>query len=271
MKNLFFVLITALSITGLSAQVTDSTGRTVPATTAPPAAPAPVVQQKSTTTVTTTTESTAAVRTAGPGTRTFSPGILFNPLFGWMNLEPNDKSYTASGSGARLGLSYGVSLDYFFADNFGISTQLLFTYIYSRYHLANISNTNDTYNPIAQDIEYRNTIQYFQIPVLLKMRTNEINYLRYFANIGLAPSIKVRSRSDRYVAGAITDEGLRDAVRDFNIFLVAGLGAQYDLSGSTALSLGVNYNEAFIDPTPDRVGGVNATLRYISINLGIYF
>ena len=93
-------------------------------------------------------------------------------------------------------------------------------------------------------------LSYVEIPILLKMRTNEIGYLRYFGQFGLGAGVNTKSRrayKTSYGTSTLSDDDIdiSDDIRLFRFGLVIGLGAEYNLTGNTNAVLSINYNNGF--------------------------
>lgn len=106
---------------------------------------------------------------------------------------------------------------------------------------------------------------YVTIPVLLKLMTKDISGFKYFGvfggNIAIQTKFKANDEITELVYNGTTtpkvyQEGTTTTITDMrpkgdliplNIGLNAGLGAEYNLSGSTSLFLSINYLRGFIN------------------------
>lgn len=134
---------------------------------------------------------------------------------------------------------------------------------------AQNSSNNDGYNFYALNSRSVKTT-YITIPVLLKLMTKDISGFKYFGmfggNIGI--QTKYRAEDEITVLNYNTvlnkyEMGGKSSVKDMrptgdliplNVALNAGIGAEYNISGSTSLFLSVNYLRGFINqyqPTSD--------------------
>lgn len=97
---------------------------------------------------------------------------------------------------------------------------------------------------------------YITIPIILKMMTKEISGMRYFGMFGGELGIRSGLRADDNVqqitAGSLAvnnnsnlNIGKDGSLIPMRVGLNVGLGAEYRLSGSTALFLNVNYFHSF--------------------------
>lgn len=100
-------------------------------------------------------------------------------------------------------------------------------------------------------------ITYVTVPVTLKMKTKEIGAFTYFGQIGLNNSFRWKAFADDklQVINDVTNElGTNDSkskveiTQDVALYAASlnfGLGAEMNLSGSTSLVFGLNYNLGF--------------------------
>jgi hypothetical protein len=92
---------------------------------------------------------------------------------------------------------------------------------------------------------------YFLIPISLKMRTNEIGYMRYFfeprLNIGIRKKVRVDDNDINLKTGQSSNppKGGLDITKDMSFMRLSvtlSAGGEYYLSGSTALVFAIGYD-----------------------------
>ena len=93
-------------------------------------------------------------------------------------------------------------------------------------------------------------IQYLVVPIGLKLQTNQIGYVTYFADLGLDPKIVISRKAD-IPSQNITDENASNELRLFNLSYHVTAGIEYSMGGSTALVFGLNFDNNFLDITKD--------------------
>ncbi|MDB4105563.1 PorT family protein [Salibacteraceae bacterium] len=237
-------------------------------------------------------------------------GLLASPNLGWMT--PNISDFDKSGLQSRLGFGYGLMLDYKFSNspNYLLSTGInlatngggLIEAIDSNY-----VGLNDTLPPtyFTGTLNRTYRFQYVNIPILLKMRTNEIGYMTYFGAIGFDLGIRTRAFANDafdWEPGVIPgpsdekDVNIQDRINLFRLGINLTLGGEFNLSGNTNAYFGIGWHNTFTNifrktaankiliadsdgnPTINEatkraiVGEYkSAVSNYISIDLGIYF
>ncbi len=122
------------------------------------------------------------------------------------------------------------------------------------------SNTNKFYEIKSRSVK----ATYVTIPVLLKLMTKDISGLKYFGMFGgnIAIQTKFRATDEvallswnstlgKYEAATATSkiEDMRPSgdLIPVNVALNVGIGAEYNLSGSTSFFLSINYIRGFIN------------------------
>lgn len=93
---------------------------------------------------------------------------------------------------------------------------------------------------------------YITIPLVLKLKTKEIGTLTYFGQFGVNSCIrwKAKANDNLTVMGStvIEEKSGVEITKDFSVYTAAltfGAGAELNLSGSTSLLFGLNYNLGF--------------------------
>ncbi len=203
-------------------------------------------------------------------TNKYRLGFKVSPNISWL---ASDNSNMAVGD-KSLHFGYGLNFDIFFAENYAIGTGF------------NINNTGGKYSYFAQftgddvnasgvaianmnqvgSISRDLRLQYLQIPLTFKMKTNEIGYLTYWGQFGLGLNMNLKALSnddvdflsyqDKSTLDWVTSnrlsssESSQDIKNEINIFssnLIFAAGIEYNLSGNTSLLAGLTFQNGFTD------------------------
>jgi hypothetical protein len=193
--------------------------------------------------------------------RKFRFGLQFSPNISW--LKANTAGHESEGT--KMGFSYGLSFEYFMSKNYLISTGItllnsggVLSYQGATFGASSIllpAEVKESYN-----------IKYIEIPLILKLRTNEIGYFSYFGQFGMKMGFNYKSSADyEYTTylpnlGAFPDgnhsesiSGISEEINWLNMSLVIGAGVEYNISGNTSLMLGITYNNGFINQLDSKV------------------
>ncbi len=202
-------------------------------------------------------------------------GLQVSPTFSSMSTTDKDVIRNGVNLGTKLGLMGEIN----FSENYAITTGLGFAfnaggrlrYVKGGNILSN--STIDSLRMLPDGAQIRYHIQYVEIPIGLKMRTQEFGYLRYYGEVPLTLGFRGKGRGD-IVATNITleDEDIHKDVVPISISWGFGGGVEYNLSQSTTLVGGLAYQRSFVDIT--RNGGTEkskANMGTIVLKFGILF
>ena len=137
---------------------------------------------------------------------------------------------------------------------------------------------------LMRELETTYKLQYIELPLTVKLMTNEIGYMRYFAQVGFGASFNIRAKADRvvpqYFAAPANDfvetfieeenENIQDEINLFRAALIVGAGAEYNFSGNTSLLFGITYNNGFTNILgPDKKAKL--LNNYLELTVGVFF
>lgn len=134
-------------------------------------------------------------------------GVFVAPTISWMKpTAEKDGSQIQNNGGSKPGLIYGLMGDYYFTDNYAIASGLYINSGGGKIHTSN--DVISTVNPWAitrADINY--TLQYLEIPVALKLRTDEINKMRFFGQVGLTVAFNISKKFSYDITATNSNSG----------------------------------------------------------------
>jgi hypothetical protein len=210
-------------------------------------------------------------QTTKTATSKYRLGFKVSPNISWLdsddgNMNVGDKS---------LQFGYGLNFDIFFAENYAIGTGF------------NINNTGGKYSYFAQYtgddfdatgveifdmkqvglIERDLRLQYLQIPLTFKMKTNEIGYITYWGQFGLGLNMNLKAlssdnidylyyqnkntleweKSNRVSTSMSAPKDIKNEVNIFSSNLIFAAGIEYNLSGNTSILAGLTFQNGFTD------------------------
>jgi hypothetical protein len=171
-----------------------------------------------------------------------------DPMIAWWSSDTKE----TINEGVRPGFTFGIAFDRYFSDNYAFSTGVFLMNTggklsYSDTTLLRFKNS-ETELPAGEVMAYR--IQYLSIPLGLKFNTNQIGYITFFTNVGLDPKIMIGGKCD-IPSQDIKSENITEELKLFNIGYHINAGIEYSLGGSTAIALGLGYENNFLDATYD--------------------
>lgn len=241
----------------------------------------------------------------GGSAKKFRFGLKGEPALSWF--KPDVKGVESNG--VRFSFNYGLMMEFALggSDNYAFSTGLNVTSIKGK--LKHPDYTVFTLDTTFSNTEASYTLTHIQLPITLKMKTNEIGYMTYFGQFGFGAGFNWKSRMD-YSTTRLSGENKNEdedvdvgkEMFPFRVSLIVGAGFEYNVSGNTSFVVGITFNNGFLnafrgkeryfeldesdvsrvdidDVTFDAEGeavpvnGVKkiAVANYFALNLGIFF
>ena len=217
-------------------------------------------------------DSTAQTNTApSPASTTKNTGVRFgltaSPQISWMSAGDNK----LDGNGAYVGYAYGLMLDALIPSNYAFATGIIISAEGGKLIYNDSTKFNyygDSLLRPATEVDYRT--QYVQIPLTMKLRTNQVGYMTYFGQFGLQAGVKIRSRAD--FVGGESKIDFSDDVTLPDLGLLLGAGIEYQIVGNTAIHVSLQYYNGFIDVTDNPEGyKTKSAQNHLRLQLGVYF
>ena len=213
--------------------------------------------------------------------RVFRLGISSGIGFTWM--KPKTDGYEKNGS--TFSYNYGLMTDYNFTKNYTFSSGISFNRLGGKLKFA---NDTSVIGSIQQQGILQRTYQInsLEIPTLLKLKTNQIGYITYFAQLGLKHNFNLSSfANDELILndGSIVstkDIDMADFTTFYRISFNIGFGAEYSLSQTLSAFAYLEYdnglNSSLSKEKTNSDGKIrspneNAFIRKLGITFGLLF
>lgn len=191
----------------------------------------------------------------------FHFGLKVAPTIAWM--KPDTKGLNNDGS--KLGFTYGLMGESNFSPNYA------FTYGVQVAYRGGILNYDSA--TVLTRTSY--VLKYVELPIGIKMKTNEFNRYRYFGQFGLVPGLNLSAKTTTEKR-SVTESNIESKanITDINLSMMIALGAEYTISGSTTFLASLEFNNGFVDvltKSKDTDPEFKAISNYVALNLGIMF
>ncbi|MCK9451531.1 MAG: PorT family protein [Bacteroidales bacterium] len=207
--------------------------------------------------------------------KAFQFGFKVAPSMGW--IKPNSEGYKRDG--LKAGFNWGFVGEFFLMENYAISTG--FNVIYTNGAFTYPDQQNVGGLMLIGETNRLLKLKYIQLPVILKMKTNEFNGIKIFAEIGfgLGFNVGAKAEDDFYFNGKKQQSKSSDvsnAVRFTRESLILGAGVEYPLGGSTFIVAGIRFDNNFFDILKDQ-NSVDRSIEqkgisnFIELQLGLLF
>lgn len=209
-------------------------------------------------------------------------GLHFTPNISWVMPETR----LLNQEGAGYGYGYGLLVERRIGDNYFFSTGLSVTQLQFGSSLdTNIFTQKNTLAAGFSDIQYDYRAQYFELPLSMKMRTNQIGAIRIYGQFGISTGVLFQARAritnipsefdpeeyffinkvEDYKNNLTTD----DRVSALRAGILIGAGIEYLLSGETHAVLGIRLDSPFTDNF--RGDEVKGRVPSLGLQLGVFF
>lgn len=190
-------------------------------------------------------------------------GLKAAPQIAWM--KPNVTNY--EGNGAKIAFSWGFVSELSFSENHCFATG--FNVVFNG---GNLKYPADTTGSISRSY----SVKSIEIPLTLKMRTNEMGHIRYYGQIGFGTSFRFGAKkSDEFSNGSSTAKVNYDNISFLRESLIIGLGGEYTMNAGTTISAGLALNNGFTDmltgKNPLNSEKEKATLNFVELNVAVLF
>jgi opacity protein-like surface antigen len=198
----------------------------------------------------------------------FHFGLKAAPALVWFKSDTKG----LSSDGTRLGFIYGLVTEFNFGKNYAFATGLEVAYRGGKFKQSLETPGLTVVSSITEKLEY------LEIPITLKFKTNEIGAMTYYLQAGIEPGFNIRARADFSMdmqSNGTTqhadsnDIDIMDGINAFNLSMVIGGGLEYRLSGNTAVLVGLSFSNGLMDVVDGSEAKANS--NYLALNLGILF
>ncbi len=193
-------------------------------------------------------------------------------------IKPDMKEWT--NEGVRFGYGYGFMAEFALAPNIIIASGFDVMYGSGKLKFADTLFIFDSSIAKQSDINSLYKIQYLQIPITIKMRTNEINYFRYYMRLGSSLGFRIgtkyteeiSAKDGSLVSTPYDNEKAIDRVPLFRASFDVGGGIEYSLGGTTALLAEIYFNNGLTNSLKEYNNfKYNAKVNYLMLRVGVLF
>ena len=198
-------------------------------------------------------------------------GLHADPVISWFSTDLKE----IKNDGARAGFNFGLSINRYFSPNYSFSTGINLVNAGGRIVNSETTNLRLLKNEVTavlpgKPVIYK--IQYLSIPLGLKLQTNQIGFITFFSDIGIDPKVVIGGKVD-IPSLDITGEKALNELRFFNLSYHVTGGIEYSVGGTTALVLGLSFDNNFLDITTDSGDqpADKVSHKLLSFRLGVNF
>ena len=188
-------------------------------------------------------------------------GIKIAPALSFTRASTNSDTLDISSDGSGVRFIGGSYFDFIIDENYYFSTGLFYGTKRAGFTLTNLNT--------QQIIKESYNLQYLQIPLTLKLYTNEVKLdTRVYVQFGLQGEILVDSKENRKGHFVIED------FRTFDSSVLIGTGFEFRAGLNTILSAGLSYSRGLIDSVSDEINTDRDLMiknDMLSLDIGVKF
>ncbi len=200
-----------------------------------------------------------SVHSSGQSEKGNSFSFLLSPQISWMKSDHN----AVASNGNVFGFDFGVLYDRFFDKNYAFSTGVVINSTGGKLTYRDTIPANIGGEIVdVTDLDYK--LKYLEIPLGLKLFTNDFRRTKYYAEMGLYMAFNIKARDGN-------GKSLNEEVNLFDSGYHVGGGMYYSLGGTTYLIFGLRYNAGFTDITSNDVIDDKTNLQRLEFRFGIVF
>lgn len=205
-------------------------------------------------------------------------GLQFSPELSWFKAQDN----TIESTGSKMGFSFGPVIDFKFGENYALSTGI--NIVNARGGLRYLADSVyfNSYKGVryakGTSVNYRP--RFVEIPVLLRLSTNEVGYMTYFAHFGFVPGFAIGTKGDINDATPApnfsqNNVNLNKDITPINLSLQVGAGLAYSVTQTTSIFVTISFVNGFVDITnnPNKENNYKskAIVNRVPLSVGVYF
>ena len=207
-------------------------------------------------------------------------GIKLSPNMAW--IRSDTKGLKADGP--LVGYGFGLMVEFPFGanGNYRFATGLTLLNIGGKTVYSYELNTDSTRT--LSTLAQKTRLRYIEIPLAIKLMTNEIGYMRYFGQLGFDAGVNMRAKQDFEsvvttnnvsTTSSVDREDVKDFINPVKLGFQIGGGAEYNFSGNTSMLIGVAYHSSFTTlykkNSFTNFDKAKTYADFIELSLGVYF
>ncbi|MCP4313738.1 MAG: PorT family protein [Bacteroidetes bacterium] len=193
--------------------------------------------------------------------------VHFDPQFAWLSSSDHDK---VNPDGSIFHMQAGIQMDYFFQENYAFVLGFGINNLGGNLQYSDTTFYENDSQPVVIEPgqSVKMNLQYLEIPLGLKLKTEELGYGTFYLQLGFNPMFNINAHISTK-DGTFDKELIKDSVKSFSLGYHVGAGIEYRLGGNTAAIGGIRWTSGLTNITEQ--DGANLSPNSISIHLGILF
>lgn len=239
---------------------------------------------------------TETMSSSNVDSKKFRFGVYVAPTMAWMKPttdKTDDNLYAPSNEGSKIGFTYGLMAEYHFAENYAFVTGLQVNMAGGKLNTKYLGTSKTN---VVENANFNYRLNYLEIPVALKLRTDLISGFRFFGQLGLTTGFNIAKKATydvKYYDGSsnlVSMSGENEkvkgtlAIAPVMFTMNIGAGAEYPLNDKLAAYFGLFFNNGFApdatnpkaytmfkDKNLNDVKDGNTRLNNFALRVGLFF
>lgn len=209
----------------------------------------------------------------------FRFGVKLAPNMSWISPDTEGYEY----DGMQMGFSWGFLADITLTENYFIKTGFNMDYLNAKLQYEeqrSISEADPTLTMGALNRKYQ--LQYLELPVTLKMRTNRFGEFAFYGEIGFGAAFNLKAKAEdtfTYNENNNTQEteaDIKDEITLVKGSLIVGAGLEYFIDESTTIVTSLIFSNGLSnilkgDTTVEPIVKQSGRLYSMQLCIGIMF
>lgn len=204
----------------------------------------------------------------------FNFNFRIGPNINWFKSNSDAVKY----DGSNIGFSWGALFEFPLQDNLSLVSGFNIHFAGGKINYTGLNQN------IPVIIYEKYTLKYLELPIMIKLRTNEVNGILYYGQFGLGTAFRINSKVERtfkvpssssyngaFERQDLNSDNLTSFIRES---LLIGIGVQYSLQENFKLFGGLNFNNGFTDilkKGPYNTSDPKVISNFVELNVGLYF
>ena len=189
----------------------------------------------------------------------FKLGLQIAPGLGWMR---PDATTGYESEGAMFGFTWGFISDFALTDNYFVSTGFNLLSNSGQIEFKDVKTIQDVAQLGTTLRKYK--LKYIEVPVTIKMKTNQFGAMKYYGQIGFGPAFNISAKAEdefTYATGNLNEDvSISDEIGLLQASLIFGIGTEYYIDKSTAISGSLMFRNGFTNLL-DGSNAVDSTIK----------
>mgnify|MGYP000851688772 FL=1 len=202
------------------------------------------------------------------GQQHFRLSFVADPSVNWLRTSNS----TVENGKPILGYDFGLNADCYFSDDerYALATGIQITNVGGELNYHSTSDFDFAGVTLSGSPKIKYQLRYIEMPVSIKLRTDEFNRAYYWGLLGFSGMVNIGSKGTSN-DGIMHKVSLADEINLFNLAMNVGIGFDYDLGKTNSISMGLIFQNGLLDVTTDNAFKDKTIINSLKFKVGLIF